>query len=191
MNDQNQQNTGSSQDDSHVNPAENSQPSPINNSASGASSGTGGNPPKKNDLSGIMEENVDIGSLVQNAGNHDQINEFIAWAKSNIPAHPATQFNNDEFIKLLAASISLTVNEKKGIILNVPKLSQFQIDELMKIFREEQEKFTALEKKHAEKMAELEKQHKSPEAAAEKQEAEEAQKRALQEAEELKKKLGL
>lgn len=145
--------------------------------------------PKKNDLSGIMEENVDISSLVSNAGNQQQIQEFVAWAKANMPAHPSTNFNDDEFISLLGGSISLTFNEKKGIVTNVPKLSQFQVDELMKIFREEQQKFTELEKKHAEQLAELEKQHASPEAAQEKAEAEEAQAKALDEAEELKRKL--
>lgn len=144
---------------------------------------------KKSDLSGIMEENVDISSLVANAGNQQQIQEFAAWAKANMPAHPNTQFNDDEFIGLLAGSISLTFNEKKGIISNVPKLSQFQVDELMKIFKEEQQKFTELEKKHAEQMAELEKQYSSPEAEQQKAQAEEAKAKDLDAAEELKRKL--
>ena len=144
---------------------------------------------KKSDLSGIMEENVDISSLVANAGNQQQIEDFAKWAKENMPIHPNVKFNDDQFIQLLASSISLTFNEKKGIIMNVPKLSQFQVDELMKIFKEEQQKFTELEKKHAEQMAELEKQYHSPEAAEEKVKADEAKTKDLDAAEELKKKL--
>ena len=153
-----------------------------------------GQPPAgkpQNDLSGIMEENVDVSSLVANAGNQDQINEFITWAKTSIPPHPNTQFDNDKFIQLLAGSISLTQNEKKKIVESVPKLSQFQIDELMKIFTEEQQKFTELEKKHAEQMAELEKQHQSPEAKAQKEEENKAKEEEGQEADDIKKSLGL
>ncbi len=151
----------------------------------------GAQPPKKNDLSGIMEENVDVSSLVANAGNQQQIQDFITWAKANMPAHPNTKFEDDKFIQLLAGSISLTVNEKKKIIESVPKLSQFQIDELMKIFVEEQQKFTELEKKHAEQMKELEKQHASPEAEAAKKEEEDAKNKEEDEAEDIKKSLGL
>ena len=147
--------------------------------------------PPKNDLSGIMEENVDVSSLVSNAGNQQQIQDFITWAKANMPAHPTTEFDDNKFIELLASSISLTQNEKKKIIESVPKLSQFQVDELMKIFIEEQQKFTELEKKHAEQMAELEKQHASPEAQAAKKEEEDAKAKEDEEADALKKSLGL
>jgi hypothetical protein len=142
------------------------------------------------DLSGIMEENVDIGALVAGAGNKAAQQQFISSVK--IPPHPNTKFDEAKFLELLAGSISLTINEKKNIITAIPQLSQFQIDELMKIFEEEKVKFTELEKKHAEQLAELEKKHagswqdleaKSKEEAAK---AEEAKK-----AEELKKSLGL
>lgn len=171
------------------NPTQNNQSQSAGQPAQAGGQTGGQAQPPKNDLSGIMEENVDIGSLVSNAGNQQQIQEFVNWAKANMPAHPNTQFNDDEFIKLLAGSISLTPGEKQGIVKNVAKLSQFQVDELMKIFKEEQQKFTELEKKHAEQLAELEKQHSSPELAKEKEEAEVAQQKALDEAEELKRKL--
>jgi hypothetical protein len=137
-----------------------------------------------------MEEDVDIGSLVQSAGNQQIRDEFLASAK--IPPHPNTQFDEQKFLMLLAGSISLTMNEKKNIVGAVSQLSQFQIDELMRIFEEEQEKFTELEKKHAEQVAELEKQHStSPEAQQDKT-AEEQQKAAEeQQAEDIKKQLGL
>ena len=140
-------------------------------------------------LSGIMEENVDISSLVSNAGNQQQIQDFIASVK--IPAHPNTKFEEKKFVELLATSISLTQNEKKKIIEAIPQLSQFQIDELMKIFVEEQQKFTELEKKHAEQMVELEKQHKSPEAEKAKEEEAAVKADEEKEAEDLKKSLGL
>lgn len=146
----------------------------------------------KGDLSGIMEENVDISSLVANAGNPQQVQDFVAWAKGKIPLHPVTKFDEAKFIQLLAGSISLTLNEKKRIVESIGKLSQFQIDELMKIFEEEQQKFTELEKKHAAQMAELEKQHaQSPEVLQAKAEEEAKKAREAKEAEDIKKKLGL
>ena len=111
------------------------------------------------DLSGIMEENVDIGSLVSGAGNKQAQQQFMSSVK--IPPHPNTTFDEARFLELLAGSISLTINEKKKIIEAIPQLSQFQIDELIKIFDEEKVKFTELEKKHAEQLAELEKKHAS------------------------------
>lgn len=106
-----------------------------------------------------MEENVDISALVAGAGNKQQQQQFMSSVK--IPPHPKTTFDEAKFLQLLAGSISLTINEKKKIIDAVPQLSQFQIDELIKIFEEEKQKFTELEKKHAEQLAELEKKHAS------------------------------
>src|SRR3989344_8518183 len=54
-----------------------------------------------------------------------------------IPAHGETQFDEVKFLTLLRGSISLTRDEKWRIIQAVPKLSQFQIDELQKILDEE------------------------------------------------------
>lgn len=144
----------------------------------------------KKDLSGIMEENVDISSLVSNAGNKADQDKFLAEAK--IPDHPNTKFDEQKFLNLLATSISLTFNEKKNIITAITQLSQFQIDELMKIFEEEQKKFTELEKKHAEQMADLEKTHSgSAEAQKDKAAEETKQSAEAQEAEDIKKQLGL
>ena len=109
------------------------------------------------DLSGIMEENVDISGLVANAGNKAQQQQFITSVK--IPPHPNTTFDEKVFLELLAGSISLTIDEKKRIIDAISQLSQFQIDELIKIFKEEQQKFNELEKKHADQIADLEKKH--------------------------------
>lgn len=72
-----------------------------------------------------------------------------------IPPH-ATNFDEKEFLNLVATSISLTFNEKKQIILSIPRLTQFQIDELLKILRDEQKKFKELNEKHLKKLKELE-----------------------------------
>jgi len=145
---------------------------------------------QKKDLGGIMEENVDISSLVANAGNSQAQQQFMSSV--TIPAHPNTQFDEQNFLQLLAGSISLTVNEKKRIITSIPKLSQFQVDELMKIFQEEKGKFAELEKKHADQVAELETQHaqgwQDVEAKAEEDKKREEEER---QAEELKRSLGL
>lgn len=145
---------------------------------------------KQQDLSGIMEENVDISALVANAGNQQQIQDFITSV--TIPPHPNTTFDEKKFIELLAGSISLTITEKKRIIESIPKLSQFQIDELMKIFDEEKAKFSELEKKHADQIKELEEKHKSSWQDLEAQKQEESKKKKEeQEAEDIKKQLGL
>ncbi len=78
-----------------------------------------------------------------------------------IPAHPNTQFDEKKFLKLLAKSISLTKTEKQRIITSIPKLSQYQIDELMRIFEEEQKKFSELNKKHEDQLKGLEEKHKN------------------------------
>lgn len=72
-----------------------------------------------------------------------------------VPAHPNTTFDEMYFLKMLSGSISLTKNEKKKIVESIPKLSQFQIDELIKIFEEERRKFAELDEKHQVKIREL------------------------------------
>ena len=150
-----------------------------------------GQPPKgQKDLSGIMEENVDISSLVANAGNQAQQQDFVTSVK--IPPHPNTKFDEKKFLQLLAGSISLTITEKENIIKAIPQLSQFQIDELMKIFSEEQTKFSELEKKHADQMKEMEDKHKDSWQDVEAKAKEEKKKGDEEkEAEDIKKSLGL
>lgn len=80
---------------------------------------------------------------------------------SNItmPAHPETQFDDQVFLTLLRGSISLTRDEKWRIIQAIPKLSQFQIDELQKILQEERRKFADLSPKHLLQLMKLEQKH--------------------------------
>lgn len=76
-----------------------------------------------------------------------------------VPAHPETVFDEIMFLSLLRGSISLTRDEKWRIIQAIPKLSQFQIDELQKILEEERGKFSILSPKHLAQLMKLEKKH--------------------------------
>jgi len=76
-----------------------------------------------------------------------------------VPAHPETQFDEQNFLTLLRGSISLTRDEKWRIIQAIPKLSQFQIDELQKILDEEKRKFSELSPKHLLQLKKLEEKH--------------------------------
>ncbi|MDD4319498.1 MAG: hypothetical protein PHW10_04205 [Candidatus Peribacteraceae bacterium] len=76
-----------------------------------------------------------------------------------MPAHPDTTFDQESFLTLLRGSISLTRDEKWRIIQAIPKLSQFQIDELQKILQEEKVKFSELSPKHLLQLMKLEQKH--------------------------------
>ncbi|NOS67420.1 MAG: hypothetical protein HOO67_03600 [Candidatus Peribacteraceae bacterium] len=76
-----------------------------------------------------------------------------------VPAHPETTFDHDQFLTLLRGSISLTRDEKWRIIQAIPKLSQFQIDELQKILEDEKRKFSELSPKHLLQLMKLEQKH--------------------------------
>ena len=76
-----------------------------------------------------------------------------------IPEHGETSFDEQKFLSLLRGSISLTRDEKWRIIQAVPKLSQFQIDELQKILEEEKFKFSQLSPKHLKHLMQLERKH--------------------------------
>lgn len=65
-----------------------------------------------------------------------------------------------EFLDLLKNSLSLNVSEKKRVIDAVPTLSQFQFDELKKVFTEERVKFRELAWEHPEDIKKLLKKQK-------------------------------
>lgn len=73
--------------------------------------------------------------------NNSQINALFLELMS---IHPLTQFDEPYFLDLLEHSLSLSVSEKKRVIDAVPTLSQFQIDELTKVFTDEREEFKKL-----------------------------------------------
>lgn len=81
-----------------------------------------------------------------------------AVLKVQIPPHELS-FDEQYFLHMLAGSISLTKDEKKKIVESVPKLKQSQVDELIRIFEEEREKFAQLSKKHVDQLEKLAQKH--------------------------------
>ena len=69
--------------------------------------------------------------------------------------HPLTQFDEKVFLDLLEHSLSLSVYEKKRVIDAIPTLSQFQIDELTKVFEDEREEFKKLLPKEGDTIKDL------------------------------------
>ncbi|QFR39503.1 hypothetical protein A9Q91_04725 [Candidatus Gracilibacteria bacterium 28_42_T64] len=61
----------------------------------------------------------------------------------------------EEFSDLLKHSLSLNTLEKKRVVDAAPTLSQFQFDELKKVFVEERGKFRELAKEHPEDIKKL------------------------------------
>ena len=68
--------------------------------------------------------------------NDDLMNRFMV--------HPLTSFDEMNFIDLLEHSLSLSTFEKKRVIDAIPTLSQFQVDELIKVFEDERVEFRKL-----------------------------------------------
>lgn len=79
--------------------------------------------------------------------------------KIPVPAHAELTFDEQQFLTLLRGSVSLTRDEKWRIIQAIPKLSQYQIDELQNILSEEKQKFSELSPKHLKQLMILEKKH--------------------------------
>ena len=67
-----------------------------------------------------------------------------AYIMAKIRVHPFTTFDEGYFLDLLENSLSLNVFEKKRVVDAIPTLSQFQIDELTKVFEDEREEFRKL-----------------------------------------------
>lgn len=65
------------------------------------------------------------------------------------------QLDTAAFHDLLKHSLSLSTMEKKRVVDAVPTLSQYQFDELTKVFTEEREKFRELAKDHPEDIKKL------------------------------------
>jgi uncharacterized protein YsxB (DUF464 family) len=65
------------------------------------------------------------------------------------------EFDEANFCDLLKFSLSLNTIEKKRVVDAIPTLSQFQIDELSKVFTEERVKFKDLAKEHPDDIKKL------------------------------------
>ena len=63
--------------------------------------------------------------------------------------------NCEDFLDLLKFSLSLNTMEKKRVVDAIPTLSQFQFDELTKVFSEERVKFKDLAKEHPDDIKKL------------------------------------
>ena len=72
-----------------------------------------------------------------------------------VSLHPLTTFGEKEFINLLEHSLSLSVSEKKRVIDAVPTLSQYQVDELTKVFEDERIEFKKLMPKEGDTIKKL------------------------------------
>lgn len=148
---------------------------PIPGTAGGAP-GSQPNPPKKDEGPAGFQ----LGSLI---GDDIQI---------TLPKHPESEFDDNRFLRLLAGSISLSKPEKKKILEAIPKLKQWQVDELLNIFEEEKKKFAQLSEKHVPQLKKLEKQHYEEWKDIEmEQEKETKSKEDKKKADEIRKKLGL
>ncbi len=69
--------------------------------------------------------------------------------------HPLSDFDEVYFLDLLEQSLSLSVTEKKRVVDAIPTLSQFQVDELHKVFEDEREEFKKLLSKEGEVIRDL------------------------------------
>jgi hypothetical protein len=85
------------------------------------------------------EQTIQDGS---SSGQPQKIDNTLILERVHI--HPLTSFDEANFIDLLEHSLSLSTFEKKRVIDAVPNLSQFQIDELIKVFEDERIEFRKL-----------------------------------------------
>lgn len=111
--------------------------------------------------------------------------------KVKLPPH-SLRFDEQYFLHLLAASISLTKDEKIRIIDSMGKLKQSQIDELTRIFEEERKKFAELGPEHTPQLQKLAQQHYDDWVDIEmRQQQQHQQSSDQQQADEIRKQLGL
>ena len=143
--------------------------------AAGGQTGDGGQPPvqdsgkppppvgtsvdaEKLKTDGYDDEDIRVLGVVGNY-RFGSLSGSLTTENIIVPTHPETNFDEQEFLILLAGSISLMRDEKWRIIQAMPKLSQFQIDELKKILTEEKKKFSELSPKHLLQLQKLEQKH--------------------------------
>ena len=74
---------------------------------------------------------------------------------------PRVTVTPQDFLDLLKHSLSLNTMEKKRVVDAAPTLSQFQWDELTKVFTEERVKFRDLAKEHPDDIKKLLKKQQS------------------------------
>jgi hypothetical protein len=70
--------------------------------------------------------------------------ERNAYLLARILVHPFTKFDEKFFLGLLENSLSLNLFEKKRVVDAIPTISQYQVDELVKVFEDERVEFKKL-----------------------------------------------
>lgn len=91
--------------------------------------------------------------MSENQMTEDQVDDLILELLSK--HNELVEVDVNEFLDLLKNSLSLNTMEKKRVVDAVPTLSQFQFDELAKVFTEERVKFRELVKEHPEDIKKL------------------------------------
>jgi len=123
-------------------------------------------PTLKPDLTSLSDDSLGKALGTQgkqyDGGQMTAAEQFEDIKNTQIQPH-SLQLDSTLFLELLAGSISLMYAEKKAIIDQIPKLSQMQVDELLKILKEEKKKFAALNKKHTEELKKIESKHDNSE----------------------------
>ncbi len=87
-----------------------------------------------------------------------EVDSLILWLISK--HSDKVEVDVEEFLDLLKHSLSLNTMEKKRVVDAVPTLSQFQFDELKKVFVNERVKFRELAKDHPDDIKKLLKKQK-------------------------------
>lgn len=64
-----------------------------------------------------------------------------------IPPH-RTEFDEDHFKRLVAEGMSLTWDEKERMLLAVPRMTQQQVDTLISLYEEGEERWNEFKNKH-------------------------------------------
>lgn len=107
---------------------------------------------------GYDEEDLRILAIVGDY-RYGSLNATVPDELPTLPPHPTTQFEEAQFIKLVRGSISFTIVEKHRFFAAIPRFSQFQIDDQLKILNEECAKFCRLSPKHLWVLRQRERQH--------------------------------
>ncbi len=85
-----------------------------------------------------------------------EVDEVLAMA---VPSHPETDFDDAHFLDIVARSFSITLEEKRDLVSNCGRFSQYQIDELFRILRQERLNFAELNAQHLRRLDDLNAKH--------------------------------
>ena len=100
---------------------------------------------------GVLQPPEPRGSAYKDTGAFQAFSTIL-----KLPEHPITNFDEKYLLYMFARSLSLTIKDKRDILLErLPSLAQFQVDELIKILEEEKQKFDQLGEKHPDQVKNL------------------------------------